>query len=141
MASVDRQWRLRERNTVAPRIPIAIRIPAATNGPASDVGVTPFPMGEGVITGCVGRLAVATGETDAVGGGAGLVVGLEVNPPGELGVGVGAEVCGGVGRGGGAGVGRGVRAGVGRGVGEAAAATTVIVPFIPESAWISQTYE
>lgn len=142
--NVDYRLPLRARNRMAPKI--AIAIPAATNRAASASGVTPLPADEGVTTGCLGRLAVDTGETAATGGGVRLAVGLAVDPAGGLGVGVGPGVGAGVGRGVagwvGRGVGRGVVRGVGFGVGfgVAAAATTVIVPFICESAWISQKY-
>jgi hypothetical protein len=125
---------LRARTRRAPKIAIASKIPAATNGAASEAGVTPLPVAKGATSGCGGRLAVDTGETAGTGGEVRLVVGLAVDPAGGLGVGVGPGV--------GAGVGRGVTRGVGfgAGFGVAAAATTVIVPFICESAWISQKY-
>ncbi len=100
--------------------------------------MTPLPVAKGATTGDGGRLAVDTGETAGTGGEVRLVVGLAVDPTGGLGVGVGP----GLGVGVGPGIGRGVTRGVGFGVdfGVATAATTVIVPFICESAWISQKY-
>ena len=109
---------------------MAIKIPPASSGAASEAGVTPLPSGEGVATGGVVGPAVDTGETTATGCGVPLGVGLAVTAVVGSGVGVGASV--------GCGVGGGVARVVGLGVG--AAATTVIVPFIPASAWILQKY-
>jgi hypothetical protein len=95
--NVDYRLPLRARNRMAPKIAIAITIPAATNRAASASGVTPLPADEGVTTVCVGRLAVDTGETAATGGGVRLVVGLAVDPAGGLGAGVGPGVGAGVG--------------------------------------------
>ena len=110
---------------------MAIKIPA-TSGAASEADVTSCPLEEGVASGCVERLAVGTGETAATDAGVCRDVGLTVTAAVGFDEGAGGEVGAGVGRS----VGRGVGLGVGVGVGEAA--TTVIVPFIPESAWIWQ---
>ena len=116
---------------------MTIRVPTTRNGVASAVGLVPFSVpGEGVAAGGDEGLRVGSGVTAATGGVVGPGVGLTITAVVGLGIGVGVDVRAGVDRGVEVGVGRGV--GLGVGVGVVAAASTSIVPFICESAWISQ---
>ena len=128
-----------------PKIATKIRIPAAIKGTASAVVALPVPGGDGVAVGGGAELSVVPGGTTAAGDVA-LMVGPAVRAVVESGLGVGIGVGCGVGvavnRGVGAGVGARVGLGVGLGVGFGVLtpASTVIVPFIWESACTSQKY-